>query len=117
MQRFAVLGLGRFGFYLVKTLFEKGHDVIAIDSKREIVQNIKDYCSQAVVADATDKEALISLGVGEVDNAIVAIGQPMAASILATLYLREMDIENIVVKAISTDHAKILEKIGACYCF
>lgn len=113
MQRFAVLGLGRFGFYLVKTLFEKGHDVIAIDSKREIVQGIKDFCSQAVVADATDKEALISLGVGEVDDAIVAIGQPMAASILATLYLREMGIGNIVVKAISTDHAKILEKIGA----
>lgn len=113
MRRFAVIGLGRFGFYLVKTLFEKGHDVIAIDSKREVVQEIKDYCSQAVVANATDKDALISLGVHEVDVAIVAIGVPMEASILATLYLKEMGVNHIVVKAMTNDHAKILEKIGA----
>ena len=113
MRRFAVIGLGRFGFYLVKTLFEKGHDVIAIDSKRDVVQEIKDYCSQAVVANATDKDALVSLGVPEVDVAIVAIGTPMEASILATLYLKEMGIDHIVVKAKSNDHAKILEKIGA----
>ncbi len=113
MRRFAVIGLGRFGFYLVKTLFEKGHDVIAIDSKREVVQEIKDFCSQAVVANATDKEALISLGVPEVDVAIVAIGTPMEASILATLYLKEMGVNHIVVKAMTDDHAKILEKIGA----
>jgi len=113
MRRFAVIGLGRFGFYLVKTLFEKGHDVIAIDSKREVVQEIKDFCSQAVVANATDKDALISLGVPEVDVAIVAIGTPMEASILATLYLKDMGIHHIVVKAMNNDHAKILEKIGA----
>jgi len=113
MRRFAVIGLGRFGFYLVKTLFEKGHDVIAIDSKREVVQEIKDFCSQAVVANATDKDALISLGVPEVDVAIVAIGTPMEASILATLYLKDMGIHHIVVKARNNDHAKILEKIGA----
>lgn len=113
MRRFAVIGLGRFGFYLVKTLFEKGHDVIAIDSKREVVQEIKDFCSQSVVANSTDKEALISLGVPEVDVAIVAIGNPMEASILTTLYLKEMGVSHIVVKAMTNDHAKILEKIGA----
>ncbi len=113
MRRFAVIGLGRFGFYLVKTLFEKGNDVIAIDSKREVVQEIKDFCSQAVVANATDKDSLVSLGVPEVDVAIVAIGSPMEASILATLYLKEMGVKRIVVKAMTNDHAKILERIGA----
>jgi len=110
---FAVLGLGKFGFYLVKQLFKDGFDVLAVDVDKEVVQAIKDYSTQAIIADATNKDTLLSIGVKEVDTAIVSLGTRMDHSILATLHLKEMGIRNIVVKAITEDHRRILSMIGA----
>ena len=113
MKQFAILGVGNFGFYLGRHLYEKGHEVITLDINKSQVQKIKDFVSQAVVADATDREVLESLGLRQVDAAVVSIGTRMQASILATLHLKEMGVKHILAKAISEEHGRILRKIGA----
>lgn len=113
MKRVAVIGLGNFGFHLAKALFEDGHEVIAIDQDKERVQKIQSFCTQAVVADATQREILVSLGIDQMDAVLVSTGQDIARSILVTLYLRELKIQNILVKAVNEDHGRILERVGA----
>ncbi|MBI4041903.1 MAG: TrkA family potassium uptake protein [Deltaproteobacteria bacterium] len=113
MGQFAVIGLGAFGSNVVKRLFKNNHDVIAIDREKEVVESLEDYCAQAILADATDRETLEAIGLESVDAAIVAIGSNIAASTLATLHLRDLGVRHIIVKAISADHEKILQKIGA----
>jgi len=112
MKQFAVIGLGNFGFYLSSRLFERGHEVIAIDKNPNLVQEIRDKVSQAVVADATDPKAIAELGLVEVDAVIVGIGSVLSDSILATLNLIDMGIKRIYAKAISEAHGRILKKIG-----
>jgi len=113
MGQFAVIGMGNFGYYLGRHLYEKGHEVIALDINKSQVQKSKDIVSQAVVADATDREALESLGISQVDAAVVCIGTRMQASILATLHLKELGIKSILAKATSEEHGRILKKVGA----
>jgi trk system potassium uptake protein TrkA len=112
-KSFVVIGLGKFGFYLAKHLFERGHDVIAIDIDKEVVQEIKDHSTKAIIADATSKDTMLSLGIQNVDTAIVSLGTRMDHSILVTLHLKEIGVKDIVVKAITEDHRKILNIIGA----
>ena len=113
MGQFAIVGIGNFGYYLARHLFEKGHEVVALDLKQTQVQKEKDFVSMAVVADGTDREALESLGIKEVDSAVVSIGTRMQASILATLHLKEIGVKHILAKAVSEEHGRILSKIGA----
>jgi trk system potassium uptake protein TrkA len=113
MGQFAIVGIGNFGYYLARHLFEKGHEVVALDLNQTQVQKVKDFVSMAVVADGTDREALESLGIKEVDSAVVSIGTRMQASILATLHLKEIGVKHILAKAVSEEHGRILSKIGA----
>lgn len=113
MRRFVVIGLGHFGFNVAKTLFECGHEVTAVDIDKSLVQSIRDFSSQAVVADASEVGTLESIGIRDVDVAVVSLGGRLDASILATLHMQEMGVPNIVVKADSEDHAKVLKKLGA----
>ncbi|MFZ5995704.1 MAG: potassium channel family protein [Thermodesulfobacteriota bacterium] len=113
MRRFAVIGLGKFGFHLAKALFEDGHEVIAIDKDKDRVQEIQPFSTQAVVADIAHKEILKTLGIDQMDAVLVSIGEDIAASILVTLYLKELKVKQILVKAMNEDHGKILERIGA----
>lgn len=112
-RSFAVIGLGSFGFSVAKRLYELNHDVIAIDLNKEMVQNIKDFSTQAIVADASDKDALASIGLQDTDVAVVSLGQKMDTSALVILYLKELGIKEIVVKALTLDHGKVLELLGA----
>ena len=113
MKRFAVIGLGNFGFHAAKALFEDGNEVLAIDSDRGRVQSIDPHCSEAMVLDATDKEAVKSLGLEETDGVIVSTGTKISNSILICLYLQEAGVKKILAKAIDDDHAKILRRMGA----
>ena len=113
MKQFAVIGLGRFGSSVAKTLSEKGCQVLAIDIKEDVVQDMSEFVTQAVCVDATDEKAFRSLGIGDVDCAIVGIGANMEKSILVTLLLKEFGVKDIVVKSISSLHAKIVAKVGA----
>ena len=112
MKQYAVIGLGRFGSSVAKTLAEKGQQVLAIDSKEDVVQDLAEYVTNAVCIDATDEKALKNIGAQSVDVAIVAIGKSLEASILVTLALKELGVPKIIAKAVSLDQGKVLEKLG-----
>src|SRR6056297_2945970 len=113
MKQFVVVGLGRFGSSLAETLAEKDFDVLAIDIDEEIVQNMSNIVTHAVEADATDEEALKTLGVRNFDVAVVSIGDNIHANILASLILKELGVGYVVVKAQDSLHGKVLTKVGA----
>jgi trk system potassium uptake protein TrkA len=113
MGRYAVIGLGKFGATVVRSLHERGHEVVAIDQDRSRVQEVRDACTQAIEARCTDQDTLRALGLQDADAVVVSLGERMDASILVTLYLKELGIREIVVKAVSEDHGKILHLIGA----
>jgi trk system potassium uptake protein TrkA len=113
MARFGVIGLGNFGHHVAKTLYEEGHEVIAVDADREHVQKIKDFTTVAMVGDAASKEFLVAHGFTDLAAVVVSTGERSHIATLITLYLKELKVPRIVVKAISEDHGRILEKIGA----
>ncbi|MFW6287195.1 MAG: potassium channel family protein [bacterium] len=113
MKQFIVVGLGRFGSSVAKTLTENDYNVLAIDTDEERVQLIANEVTHAVEADATDEDALKTLGVRNFDVAIVSIGDNIHANILATLILKELGVPYVVVKAQDALHGKVLSKVGA----
>jgi trk system potassium uptake protein TrkA len=113
MKRFAVIGLGNFGFHAAKALFEDGNEVVAIDTDKARVQAIDPHSTEAVVLNATDREALKSLGLENMDGVIVSTGTKISISILICLYLQEIGVKKILAKALDDDHAKILKRVGA----
>lgn len=113
MKRCAIIGLGNFGYYLAKALHERGHEVLAIDKDKDAVQRVKDHCARAVVTDASDRATLAALNVGDVDFAVVGLGTRLDHSVLVTMRLKELGVRSIVVKAITEDHEKIMQMIGA----
>jgi trk system potassium uptake protein len=117
MKQFVILGIGNFGHYLAIHLYKKGHEVLVIDKVQNRVSEIKDQVSQAVVADATDRKALEALGLDKMDAAVVCIGSVLSESILATLNLKDIGVEQVYAKALSEAHSRILQKIGASEVF
>jgi trk system potassium uptake protein TrkA len=113
MRQFAVIGLGRFGASVAKTLAEKGQGVLGIDAIEEKVQDISEFITQAVCIDARDEKALRAVGIDNVDVAVVSIGGNLEASILITLILKEIGIKEVIAKAVSSDHGKVLQRVGA----
>lgn len=112
MPQIAVIGLSSFGFYLAKKLSRLGAQVMAIDQKESRVEDIKEFVDKAVVADATDKEVLSSLGLTQMDAVVLSLGDDLAISILAAMHLKDLGVKRIMAKALTEDHARILEKIG-----
>ncbi len=113
MKRFAVIGLGNFGFHAAKALYEDGNEVVAIDTDKARVQAIDPFCTEAVVLDSTDKEALKTLGLEDMDGVIVSTGTKISTSVLICLYLQEIGVKKILAKALDDDHGKILRRVGA----
>jgi trk system potassium uptake protein TrkA len=112
-KQYGVIGLGRFGASVARTLYEYGYDVMAIDSSEDRIQENLNYVTHAVQADSTDEEALKSLGLRNFDVVVVAIGQDIQSSILTTLIIKELGVRQLVVKAQNDLHGKVLYKIGA----
>ena len=113
MKSYIVIGLGRFGSQAAKRLCELGCEVLAIDREPELVQPMANLVTQAVVADARDKEVLRALGAKDFECAIVAIGDDLADSVLATMNLKELGVPYIVCKASDETHRQVLMKLGA----
>jgi trk system potassium uptake protein TrkA len=109
----AVIGLGRFGTALALKLALSGTEVLAVDNRPDVVQRLSGQLGQVIVADSTDINALTELGIADFSRAVVAIGADLEASILTTALLAELEIPNIWAKAMSLQHATILERIGA----
>ena len=116
MQRnIIVLGLGRFGYAVATRLAQKGAYVTAVDSNYKTVEKIASFVSSSVQADITEEQALKSLGINNYDAAIIATGSNLEASIEATLICKDGGVNQVIAKASSGSHARILEKIGADY--
>lgn len=113
MRQFAVIGLGRFGQSVAITLARMGYEVLAIDTDEERVNEVMEHVTHAVQIDALDENALKSLGIRNFDVVIVAIGQDMQASILVTVMLKEMGVREVIAKARTELHGRVLAKVGA----
>ncbi len=112
-KSFAVIGMGQFGRAIVDELIDNGMDVIAIDNSDEAISKISKRLPTAFVADSTDEEALKELGINDVDAAIVAYGDNKEASILTTVILRELGVEQIIVRVDDDYYVPIMKKLGA----
>ncbi|MBN2289715.1 MAG: TrkA family potassium uptake protein [Candidatus Glassbacteria bacterium] len=113
MKKFIVIGLGNFGFQVARSLFELGHEVVAVDSQKDRVQQISDYCTRAVIADAEDQEFLRSAGAAEMDAVVVSLGDNISQSIIIVLFLKELKARYVIAKANDPNHGKALRRVGA----
>ncbi|MBM7709953.1 potassium channel family protein [Enterococcus lemanii] len=112
-QNYAIIGLGRFGGSICRSLVESGQEVLVIDSNEDRVNEFMNIATHAVVGNAQDEMTLRSLGIRNFDHVIIAIGEDIQASILVTLMVKEMGVPNVLAKAQNEYHARVLEKIGA----
>jgi len=112
-KRIAVLGISNYGFYLSRRLYELGCEVLVVDKDPARVRSLQDEVDRAVIGDVTDSQVLAGLELREFDTCVLSIGDDMSASLLALLHLRDLGVKEIVAKAASEDHARILRRIGA----
>ncbi|MHC4561818.1 MAG: potassium channel family protein [Planctomycetota bacterium] len=113
MERFAVIGLGRFGRRLATLLAEAGADVIAVDRRQQLVDAVRHEVSVAVCMDSTDEDALRSQGVHNVDCAIVGIGENFESAALTTAVLKQLGVPRVICRATSDVRSRIFQRIGA----
>ena len=113
MKTVAVIGLGKFGFYIAKSLSRLDVRVIAADNDEKKVQEISEYVDNAYVIDSTSKVALEEIGIYNLNTVIVSIGENIEASILTVMALKDLNNKTIIAKAIKSTHGEILTKIGA----
>ncbi|PLR89993.1 potassium channel family protein [Bacillus sp. T33-2] len=112
-RQFAVIGLGRFGSSIARKLHEAGQEVLGIDINEERIEDAELSVTHAVIADATEEAALLSIGIRNFDCVIVAIGNDMQSSILATMLLKELGVKKVIAKALGKNHGKVLDRVGA----
>jgi len=113
VKTYLVIGLGRFGSEVARQLCKQGCEVLAMDIHSDLVQQVAEDVTHAVVGDGQDKEVLRALGAGNFDCAIIAIGDNLAASVLTIMNLKELNVPYIVCKAHDDTHRAVLEKLGA----
>lgn len=112
-KQFVILGCGRFGSSVAKTLYKLGYEVMIVDIDINKVQEISEFVTHAVQADASDEIALKAIGIRNFDVAVITIGGNMQASIMATLTVKDMGVKTVIAKAQNEMHGKVLAKIGA----
>lgn len=113
MKQFAVLGLGQFGSAVTENLLRYDCEVLVIDSDTDRINEVKGKVTTAVIGEATDRATMVKFMGEGIDCVIISLGPQIEASVLATLYAKEAGVKEILVKANSRDHAKILESVGA----
>jgi trk system potassium uptake protein TrkA len=112
-KQIVVIGLGRFGISIARTLYAIGHDVLAIDTDEKTVQSISAEITHAIQADGTNETVLRELGIGNFDIGIVSIGSAVESSVLSTILLKKLGVPYVIARADNELHGSILEKIGA----
>lgn len=113
MKSYIVVGLGRFGSGVARELCRHGCEVLAMDVSNELVSQVANDVTHAVVGDGGDREVLRALGAADFDCGIVAIGDDLAASVLVTMNLKELGVPKVICKAHDDTHRRVLEKLGA----
>jgi trk system potassium uptake protein TrkA len=110
-----VIGLGRFGTAVARSLARMGHEVLGVDQDMDVVQAMSEELTHVVQADTTNPAALTRLGAGEMMHAVVGIGSDIEASVLTTVALADAGCRDIWAKAVSINHGRILERVGASH--
>ncbi len=113
MKQYIVIGAGRFGKSVAKTLMESGEEVMVVDGDEEVIQQLSETMDNVAIANVTDESALRSIGIGNFDVAIIAIGTDLRASIMATLIAKDLGVPYVISKAKDVLQANVLTKIGA----
>ena len=113
MERFAVIGLGRFGKRLAMLLSDAGAEVIAVDTDRAVVESVRDDVTLAVCLDSTDREAICAQGIDKVDVAVVGMGVNFEASVMTTVLLKQLGVRRVVSRTTSQIRGDILRQVGA----
>jgi trk system potassium uptake protein TrkA len=108
-----VIGLGRFGAAAARELEQLGHEVLAIDRDEAVINDVAPDVTHAIQLDASDEDALRSVGAGEFEYAIIAISGATEASIFATMALKNLGVGHVIAKAATALHGTILERVGA----
>lgn len=111
-KSFCIIGLGRFGLTVAKTIAELGHEVLGIDIDEEVVQKASPYMTHVAIMDTTDEDALASLGISNFDVVVIAIGDNLQANLLTVLLLKELGVKYLVAKAQTNIQGRMLQKIG-----
>lgn len=112
-KQFLVIGAGRFGSAVARTLYGLGHEVVIVDRSEDAVEEVMNEVTHAAIVDATDEEALRKLGCGNFDAVVIAIGANLEANILATVAAKACGAKHVVSKVPSTLAAQVLAKVGA----
>ena len=112
MKRFVVIGLGNFGSSAAEALTAKGHEVIAVDLDGDAIDRIAPAVAKAAVGNGTELDTLERLGVRDADAGVVATGDDITASVLATMALHDLEVPDVYVKVISRDHARVMQRFG-----
>lgn len=107
-----VIGLGKFGYKFGEALINDGVNVLGIDHEPDYVRRAQGVFTQVLQADATDREALVQMGVADLSHVLVSIGDSIAGSAMISMYLKELGVPLVWVKATNSDHAKLLKKLG-----
>lgn len=111
-MKFIIVGLGNFGAYLAARLTDKGHEVIGIDSDMAKVDNSKESVTHTICLNATDKNVVKNLPIADADVVLIAIGEDMGASIMATAVFKELKAKRIISRAITNTHETVIRAIG-----
>ncbi len=112
MKRFVIVGLGNFGSSVAESLHALGHEVAVVDQNEDAVDRVAAHATRAVVGDGRDIKILEKLGARGADAGVVSTGDDIAASILAVMMLRDLEVQDIYVKVISHDHGRVMERLG-----
>lgn len=111
-KSFCVIGLGRFGTTIAKTVAELGHEVLGVDIDEEVVQKASPYLTHVAILDVTDEDALAELGVSNFDVVVVAIGDNLQSNLLSVMLLKDMGVKYLVAKAQTSIQGRMLSKMG-----
>lgn len=112
IKHFLVLGLGTFGAALAERLAGNGCRVTGVDARREAVESLKSTLYEAVIADASDREALQELALNQMQAVFISLGENISLSLLAALHVKELGARRIVVKGVTQEHGKLLKHLG-----
>lgn len=110
---YAVLGLGRYGYAVAKELMESGAEVLVVDCSEEIINDVVDEFPLCKCADITDEDAIMQLGIANIDVVVIAVASNLETSVMATTLCKDAGVKTVVVKCANERHCKILRKIGA----
>ncbi|MCH2198222.1 MAG: TrkA family potassium uptake protein [Flavobacteriales bacterium] len=111
-NRFAVIGVGRYGTQIANKLSAKGAEVFAFDNNLDRIENIRDNVALAVQLDTTDQKAMLSQKINEMDAAVVAIGENFEATILTVMNLLDFKVPRVIVRASGENQKRILKSLG-----